>query len=120
MNESNLVSQKLQIKLKFKYTAWFFVLDQILRFLLLIAYLQDYLQKIHFLVSQYLLLFVVALIYNQYKNKLERKYSSYINIRYRSENPKITINEETLHYYYNDFLLVKWPDRPVIVASGHL
>ncbi|MCV9930067.1 hypothetical protein OIU83_20570 [Flavobacterium sp. LS1R49] len=110
--------------MKFKYSAWFFILDQILRFLLLIAYLQDYFQKIHFLVFQYSLLFIVGLLYNYYKNKLEGKYSAFINVKYKDENPKITINEEipyglfiyqalfgfifSFWFFYNDFESHVW------------
>lgn len=94
MKQTNLVSQQLQVQLKLKYTSWLFITDQILRITVLLFYLNNNFSTPIFIIVQLLQLGLLIFFYSRYQKKLEKKYSKYLNPKYSSENPKITINDE--------------------------
>lgn len=94
MDETNLISQKLIVKLKFKYNPWFFILDQLLRIIILTLYLQSYFSTWIFILIQLALIGFEFYRLNKYKSKLIKKYNVYLNKKYTIEKPVLELDEE--------------------------
>lgn len=90
---SNLISEKLQIHIRFLYNPSLFICDQILRIIVLFFYIQNYLQTWLFLLIQFFLVLILFLRYQNYLEKLSIKYSEDINQDYKDKNPKIIFEE---------------------------
>ena len=90
---SNLLSEQLQVEIKFRYSAWLFVIDQILRFGVLLLYLQDYINLTFFLIIQFLLIGIEIPIYLRYKKKVASRYTIFLNSKYQTENPIIEVDD---------------------------
>jgi len=93
MEESNILSEKLQIKLQFKYTAWMYIIDQFIRLIFLILYIQNFYSFTIFLLIQIILIFLLIPLNNHYNKLLVKKYLPFINPKYKNENPELTFDE---------------------------
>jgi|GEM_PF-5793069 len=87
-------NSKIVVELKFKYSGWLFILDQLLRALLLVLYFKNYLPLWLFIILQVLLIVLLYYWNEKYKDRLNKKYIKYLNRRYRNENPTLKFNEE--------------------------
>lgn len=92
-DNSNLISENLEIHLKFLYNPSFFIIDQFIRIIVLILYIQNYFETPFFILIQ--LIFIVILIYKheKYSNKFKETYAKNINKEYDDKNPEIIIEQ---------------------------
>lgn len=94
MEDNNEIrTEKIKIQLQFKYTGWLFIIDQLIRFFLLIIYIKGYLNFTFFLVVQIFLIFILIFFNNKYLEKLKEKYSPFINKKYEKEVIELTFEE---------------------------
>jgi hypothetical protein len=94
MEGSNLISEKLQIKLQFEYTPWLFILDQLIRVVILTVYLQNYISTWLFILIQIALLGLLILRQDRYQKYLRTKYTPYINQKYKELSPEIIYDDQ--------------------------
>lgn len=93
MSNTNLISEKIQVRISLLYNSWFFILDQLIRITVLILYIQNYFPTWIFLVVQGLLIYALKYRYDKYLNKLKIKYNDNINSAYSNFDPEIYIEE---------------------------
>lgn len=93
MNDNNLISEKIIVNLKFKYSPFLFILDQLLRIGILITYIKYGFSAWIFIVLQLSLHFLSNYLKEKYDLSLTKKYQSFINPEYLKINPEIKIEE---------------------------
>lgn len=93
MSNTNLISEEIQVRIKLLYNSWFFILDQLLRIILLILYFWNYFSIWIFFFLQILLLYGLKYRYDKYLIFLKTKYNDNINSEYSYLEPKIFIEE---------------------------
>jgi len=93
MSNSNIVSEKIQVRITLLYNPWFFILDQAIRVLLLVLFIQNYFPTWIFITIQGILLYLWKFRYDKYLLELKSKYFKNINPEYLKINPEIFIEE---------------------------
>lgn len=92
-NTNEIINEKLQVKLKFKYTAWLFILDQLIRFIVFAIYIQNLISYKQLIIIQIILIVLLYFLNQKYLKKLSNKYSPFINTKYANENPELIFDE---------------------------
>lgn len=90
---SNLISEKLQVHIRFLYNPILFIFDQIIRIIFLLFYTQNYIQTWLFLLIQFSLVFILYFYNKKYLNNLTEKYNKDINEEYQNQNPELVFEE---------------------------
>lgn len=93
MNESNLIDEKFSVNLEFKYSPLLFILDQIIRVIILILYLYYDFSSWYFVIGQVALLFIMSSINDKIQEFTISKYKNFVNPIYTSLNPTINISK---------------------------
>lgn len=93
MDESNLIEEKISVNLNFKYTPLLFILDQALRIGALFIYLHFGFSAWYFLLIQLLILILTVAIANRIIESIRFKYKKFIDPLYQNLEPDIQISE---------------------------
>lgn len=93
MSNTNLISEKIQIRIELLYSPWLFIVDQLLRIIILVLYIQNYFSIWIFLLVQALLIYALNYRYDKYLSDLKIKYYDNINPDYSHLSPEISFQE---------------------------
>lgn len=93
MNESNLVEEKISVILTFRYSPLLFISDQVLRIVVLVAYLYYDFSAGFFIFGQIVILLMTNIIGNKIQERIKAKYKKFVNPLYLSLNPDIELSD---------------------------
>jgi len=98
MVENTVVSEKLMVSLKFRYSVYLYLLDQIIRFSIVVAYIYYNFPTWIFIIIQISLLLVTSYLTDKQNEKTRKKYASLLKPEYRIPFPEISVEENIPRY----------------------
>lgn len=98
MEENTLLSEKLVVNLKFRFSPLFFLLDQLIRIFILIAFLYYDFSVWIFVCIQVALLFPSGYLSDKQNEKIKKKYLGLVNNEYSLNIPEISVADNIPKY----------------------
>lgn len=98
MTETNLIREQINANLKFKFTPFHFIIDQFIRYCILITYINYDFSTWLFIFGQTCVLLLSAYITYLRNKKLKNKYTDFINPIYATKKIQVIIEDNIPKY----------------------